>query len=147
MKKVHKGIESQLKLASTPEAQANSYYRWDLLTVDGQLKELEARDILGNLPRDGYRMTQMTKLMDEINEMTTKYATCLTDQTYVNFIKECLDQFKRETNDLRGKLDKMSKSFSDPTQSKDKSSEKSAALGVLRDELGKLSRDFRKQAD
>lgn len=138
MKKIHENLDTQLE-SSAAESSKDSYYRWDILTVDGKVKPSEARDILRDLPKYGYRMSQMTKLIDNIEFMSQNYATCLTDETYVKFMVECLSKFKAETKALNDKIDKMTQTFRDPAQSRD------ATTGVLVNVLEPMSAEFKKQ--
>lgn len=139
MKRIHKDLDSQLEISASDKP-ADAYYRWDILTVDGKLQKSEARDILSELPKYGYRMSQMTKLIDSIEYMTENYATCLTDETYVKFMVECLRQFKSETKMLNDRIDKMTQTFSDPRQSRD------ASTSILVNVLEPMSAEFKKQA-
>ena len=91
----------------------NGYYQWKLPPFDEDGSALDA------LPKYQYRMTQMTKLMDNVRELVKNYRGFLQYKSFQSFLLKCLNKIKSEYALLEQHLNKMERMvFNDETKNR-----------------------------
>ena len=135
-KKIKLDLDKQLQAIGTSAKSGKGYYTWDILTLGRPITDPTVLDMLKELPKYQYRMTQITALLDTIRELTETYRNCLTDPSFVKFMKDCFQKINEETMGLRETISQIDKSLFTSGQSEDRS---------LLDVLHPMSIEFGKQ--
>ncbi|PJD95203.1 MAG: hypothetical protein CK426_04770 [Legionella sp.] len=88
----------QIKKINTLANIGKGYYVWELSPFITLHKETE--EGLDQLPHHQYRFTEITQLLDAINEIVQNYRTFLQHKSFQNFLIRCLNKIKSEYSAL-----------------------------------------------
>ncbi len=107
--RIYSGQE-QAAAINLEAAEGKQYYKWDLpflLQLDKASSEK-----LKDLPKQQYRLTQVTKLLNNFNELVQSYRGFLRHKSFQDFSKKCLEQVEREFKALLEKVKDIDQSLS-----------------------------------
>ncbi len=97
--------KQQLQAINKSAEKGTGYYHWSLSPFLHMSKEIAAE--INELPKQQYRMTQMTELLDEISELIQNYRSFLQNKLFQMFLLKCLNKMKEEYAALDRHIDKV----------------------------------------
>jgi hypothetical protein len=89
-----KSGRQQVQAINATATQDTAYYQWKLSPFVG------GEEGLNILPKSLYRLTQVTELMDNINDLVRNYRSFLMQKSFQDFLLDCLERIKKEITHL-----------------------------------------------
>ncbi len=129
----------QVKEINTMANNKGAYYVWELSPFISLCKDTE--EGLDQLPHHQYRFTEITQLLESVNDIVQNYRTFLQNKSFQDFLVRCLNKIKEEYIKLNQYIGEI-ESF----LSKDKMIGRNiqAILGPMLAQLADCSSDFSK---